>query len=263
MKKFKIFIVILTLFIASSCVPTRKQNNFRIETAKVYLPLIQKQSDPFKGLAYIPNKNKDLDTLKIEWWYVWGPTGQIPMLREGLPDSKVPSNYSGYILVLNEPNVSIQTNISPKEAVIRLTDLRKAYPNAKLVCCGASVFAMQWMKDFWNMGGRPDEWHIHSYIEYWVTPKMAQSMISEMHKMTGGNYWITEYGSPAGKLNDFVAITEFFCDTPWITRIAAYTNKQPSNEWWSIGSGVNMIKDDGTMTEIGEYYSKLECRKIP
>jgi len=40
-------------------------------------------------------------------------------------------------------------------------------------------------------------------------------------------------------------------------RVAAYTNRQPhSGQGWEIGSRVDLVKCDGSLTPIGQIYSE-------
>ena len=177
------------------------------------------------------------------------------MLIDGLPSPKIPADYGGWLLVLNEPNVEIQANLSPQEAARRLADLRQHYPVARLVCCGVSVWALDWMQAFMDSATvLPDAWHFHAYTEEWITPEVAQDFLTQMHDLTGGAYWITEYGSPQGRIEDFIAMTEWFERQPWVTRIAPYTNRQDPTAWYKIGVGVELVQDDGALTPIGDYY---------
>ena len=222
---------------------------------RVYVPLAIAPLQ-YKGLALAdPLHPGDIDTLGASWWYDWTATGQTPMLWSGNPSTLIPQNYTGYILVLNEPNVATQANVTPTEAVKRLAILRAYYPDARLVCCGASVWAYGWMSAFWQAGGRPDAWHVHAYTEAYITPTYVATELTRMHDMTGGDYWITEYGSPAGSLADFETVTRWFWSQPWITRVAAYTNRQPEGVPWAIGEGVEMVGPDGSLSPIGDWYA--------
>lgn len=220
----------------------------------LYLPLIM-QPAVYKGLALADASHpEDLELLGAEWWYDWTPTGQVPMLWSGKPSVSLPAHYSGVVLVLNEPNVESQANVTPAEAVRRLAALRAYYPRAKLYCCGVSIWASDWTMEFWRLGGRPDGWHVHAYTEAYITPQYIARELSAWHGVTGGEYWVTEYGSPSGSLSDFQAVTSWFERQPWIARVAAYTNRQPLGVSWAIGEGVEMVTD-GELSEIGAYYA--------
>jgi hypothetical protein len=221
----------------------------------VYIPLVITPLQ-YKGLALAdPLHPGDIDALGASWWYDWTPTGGVPMLWSGRPSTDIPQHYAGYILVLNEPNLSSQANVTPYEAVKRLAILRAYYPDARLLCCGVSIWAGDWMREFWQLGGRPDAWHVHAYTESYITPDYVKRDLTAWHNLTGGDYWVTEYGSPAGSLVDFRAVTEWFMAQQWIKRIAAYTNRQPDGVPWAIGEGVEMVNPDGALSPIGEWYS--------
>ncbi len=232
---------------------------------RTYLPTIRAGAAPYYGLVIAdPTQPQDVAALGASWVYDWrdvpitdyNNAEYVPMLWSGKPSDRVPGNYEGDLLIFNEPNVETQCNLSPSQALVRLNALRVAYPKARLICCGASVWAWEWMREFWELGGRPDAWHVHAYTEAWVTPAVVAKELTRMHNLTGGEYWITEYGSPTGCLDDFGKVTRWLKAQPWITRIAPYTNRQPAGQPWTIGAGVELVGEDGRLTEIGEYYAR-------
>ena len=220
-------------------------------------------ANPYYGLAMAMPPDADAALLGVQWYYVWGPSSPfhvqaeyIPMLWDGLPDERIPADYSGWLLVLNEPNLTNQSNVTPQEAAHRLAVLRAQYPQAKLLCCGLSVWAVDWLQAFLAASPvRPDAWHVHAYTEEWITPAKAQAYLTYYHTLTGGTYWVTEYGSPAGSLDDFQAMTTWFQAQNWITRIAPYTNRQPEGAGWAIGAGVELVQSGGDLTQIGGFYA--------
>lgn len=217
---------------------------------------------PYKGLAFAdPTHPEDLAALNVSWWYDWTPTGQVPMLWGGSISTAIQPDYAGDLLVLNEPNLTTQASLTPQAAAARVATVRAWYPNARLIAAGASVFATSWVEQFVKAGGHADAWHVHAYTELWITPPVAQTYVEIHHNITGGEYWITEYGSPDGSLADFANMSEWFMRQPWITRIAAYTNRQPDGVPWGIGAGCDMVRADGSLTPIGEYYSQLPATR--
>jgi hypothetical protein len=225
----------------------------------IFLPLILAPVPPYHGLALADTAHpEDVQALGAEWFYNWGATADnvpitaefVPMLWRGNPSPYIQSDYDGWLLVFNEPNLTTQSNLSPTEAVIRFNALRAYYPRARLICCGVSIWAGAWQREFYALGGRPDAWHVHTYIEQWVTVGYIQSELTALHALTGGDYWVTEYGSMDGNLHDFKEITEWFEGQPWIARIAAYT-KGDSAASWAIG--VELVNDDGSLTPIGAW----------
>lgn len=183
------------------------------------------------------------------------------MLRTGL-ERDLPATYSGFVLLFNEPNnpEPYGVGLAPAEAVKRYKNARRDYPKAIFVIGGGSVWSTDWTKGFLEECRKqrailPNLWHFHAYTEEWITPTKAQEFLNQ-HKLLiqPAGAWITEYGSPAGSLEDFKAMTTWFKTQSWIRRIAPYTNRQ-MGEPWNIGSGVELIDRDGKLTSIGAYYA--------
>lgn len=215
------------------------------------------------GLGMAVPSQTDAGLLGVGWYYNWLPERRgkdpnmpyVPMLWDGHVSSKIPQDYSDWILILNEPNLAAQSNVSPQEAMRRLTAAREYYPNAKLVCCGVNASALNWTREFLAAGAaRPDAWHVHAYTMGNEPPSVAQDYVKRQHALTGGNYWITEYGAPEGQVDWFKQMTEFFLTQSYVVRVAAYTNRQPDNVSWALEPGVEMVNDDGTLTPMGVYY---------
>lgn len=237
---------------------------------RVYLPMAQKVGpEPYFGLAMAYDEPTDLSSLKAGWYYNWSPNGDAPG-AEFVPMSYsgetigLPADYSGYLLVFNEPNLGAPNGcgLSPQAAAGQYAALRESYPRAKFVVGGWSVFASSWASSFVHeLKERniplPERWHAHAYTEAWITPSKAQKFLSDFQKLTGGKYWITEYGSPAGVLRDFQSMTDWFLAQSWIERIAPYTNRQPAGAAWAIGSGVDLVDLDDQLTDIGKFYASF------
>ena len=94
-------------------------------TKVIYLPLVMKDHtppviNPNKGIALVEPYPQDLDAVGATWYYTWShypkPSEDrryIPMSYYGLFDSRLPVDYDGFILFLNEPN-----NLAPFGAEI-------------------------------------------------------------------------------------------------------------------------------------------------
>jgi len=258
MKKIVLIIVVMlfaVLFSVSGQVDAKPQTVY-----KNYVSMVTQPIQPYYGLAMAVPNNWDLLDLGVGWWYVWGPTGNVPMLWAGDYSSSIPSNYSGWILFLNEPNEDSQSDMSPSEAITKLIARKLDYPSAKFICCGISNNGALWHEVFYAIGGRPDAWSVHNYVS--GTNPTAATLIAQndyLHNITGGDYWITEYGSMNGVLSEFTQLTESYKQRSWIKRIAPYTNRQPhTGEPWELPSGVELYNyQTGVIKEIGSYYRSL------
>lgn len=240
-------------------------------THTAYLPFVASVAqEPYKGLAMAVASDIDLHAIGASWYYSWGPSQSfstdiefVPMLWGGSPSDEIPHDYAGNLLFLNEPNIKSQSNITPQAAVDKLAIVRQRYPLARVIGCGTSIWAAaSWVSAFLRAGGVVDAWHIHAYVEAWITPQHVIDYARQYHDMTGGAYWVTEYGVLDGDVGKMREITEAFMDMPWVERIAAYTNRQVSDQSWTIDKRVEMVRGDGSLTPVGEYYRNLPIMDI-
>lgn len=188
------------------------------------------------------------------------------MSREGqIPD--LPASYSGYLLVFNEPNNPEPYGhpLEPAEAARRYEAIRAALPSARLVVGGVSAWAIDWVRGFLeNVTRQPRYWHTHGYVERYadstryITPAQLIAWWKALHRLTGGAYWITEFGSCRGWVADYKALISWMKRRPWIHRCAAYTSRQSVKDPARICSGVNLINwTTGRLTAAGRYYRSL------
>lgn len=223
----------------------------------------------YKGLALAVPSDLDLHALGAAWYYSWTPSPPfstdvefVPMLWGGNPSEEIPADYAGDLLFLNEPNIATQANVRPAAAVDKLAVVRARYPRARIIGCGTSIWcANSWVKEFIEAGGRVDAWHIHAYIESWITPRKVIDYAKQYHDLTGGTYWISEYGSMTGNVDELRTVTEWFTAQPWVERIAAYTNRQPIGVPWAVDRRVEMVREDGGLSPVGEYYAGVQATK--
>ena len=241
----------------------------RLLSSIIFLPIVMQPGplaarEPYYGLAPAMQPASDIDLIGAQWYHAWRPSNPypgiqaefVPMLWHGLPDESLPADYSGVILVGNEPDNPNQLNISPQEMARRLALTRQHYPRARLLCCGTLSYHYDWLAQFMALGVLPDAWQVHAYIE---GPFAASDIIAQLdafHRLTGGPAWITEYGSLNGDVAQFAQLTTWMEQQTWIERIAPYTNRQPhQGQWWEIDARVELVAPDGTLTDLGSWYT--------
>ena len=148
--------------------------------------------NPKKGIAFAVTANDvaEKDSILLgepfgaSWYYSWSakspvrPENEkgaefIPMLWDAsqyhwsvLKDN-YSSDYTGWIMGPNEPNLSTQANMTPVEAAICWYQLRESYPLAKLlspVCWDRPILNKKTQK--WEHEG--DHWLSAWIHEYWL-----------------------------------------------------------------------------------------------
>jgi hypothetical protein len=231
----------------------------------IYLPYVETSQpqaliQPRYGLAMAVVACADLSALNVDLYHTWGPRSScsgadfVPMLWSGLPEESLDPGYSGWILVMNEPDNPRQLNISPAEAASRMATTRAHYPNAELLCCGTLSYHPDWLAEFVSYGQLPDLWHYHAFVEGPYSVADIQAQLAQLHAITGGDVWITEYAVMDGDLADFQALTEWMSAQPWITVIMPYTNRQVNGEWWAIDPRVELVSPEGGLTPTGAWF---------
>jgi hypothetical protein len=238
---------------------------------------------PLKGLAMAaPEFPQDRLALNTKWWYVWNvnkeylsDSSYVPMLRTGL-ETDLPEDYSGYVLLFNEWDAPEPNGIaiSTHEAFLRYRMLLMKYPKAQFIPGGNSAWRykdlINFQKECISAGiPVPKIMHIHAYVyrSYGYSPAKIQSFLNSLHQSLPDTvFWVSEYGVPNADyrtIDDFKSMTNFFTAKPWITRYAAYTNRQIGAKNWQIGHGCDLIDSkSGQFTIVGSYYANFDMLSV-
>jgi hypothetical protein len=178
----------------------------------------------------------------------------------------LPKDYSGYLLVFNEPNnpEPYGCHISAEVAINNYKILVQTFPNAKMVVGGTSSTAINWLTSFVSLIKseklpKPYAYASHGYPQGNITVSKVKSEWTKAHNITGSKLWITEYSTVNGKLSDFKSMTDWIRKQPWIERYATFTNRSnPVTDIWEIKNKVDLIDwNTGNFTPMGKYYSSL------
>lgn len=213
------------------------------------------------GLASGHRIASDVDLLHCSWYYDWDVTSDpdpryVPMSWSG-GMVNLPSDYSGYLLVLNEPENPYQANQSPTEAAARVLALQAAFPNANLIIGGVGVWGGSWLLSFVAALGdyRPAGWHVHGYVESYLTPQDVIDFWDWARSVTpGGEFWITEFADTNGSGQELVNSLR---GNPWVTRFAWFANRLDGTESWYPQNWANnpaLISPSGQLTSYGLIY---------
>jgi len=222
-----------------------------------------------KGLAMAYFVPEDLITLGVSWYYTWNvyqpnmPPGFVPMSRNG-EDPNLPLDYSGYVLLFNEPN-NIEPYghpITPENGAQIYIGFVEKYPKAKWVVGNVSVWSWDWLADFRDNCGNyklPDAWGIHAYIEMFIDLTTTKMLLNAAHNNLGGKFWITEFADTTGNVKNDDRLTDYFYNTSWIERWSYFTNRATGSESWypKYWNKVQLFDfETNELTAIGEWYAK-------
>lgn len=234
-------------------------------TNKVYLPLVQGPSapPPFYGLAWANQPPADLSLLAADWFYVWGESllslqglQSVPMLRPGWA-GRLPASYSGPLLFLNEPNVTIQDNLSPAAAAADFRRVKERYPAAQPVVGNVSIWATRWLREFAQL--EPvTRVGVHCYLEAGFGVAYCDRELERLHADLGVPIWVTEFNNVSPALEPFCDLLAMLESKPWVERIAPFTNRQ-LGDWWDLPH-CSLVAADGSLLPKGRAYVERRQR---
>jgi len=254
----------------------------RAEVCVIVANAINRNADTLKGLAWTyPKYPEDYDRLGASWQYSWGAgqsggEGNVPMAYSGTLPEWFPADYDGWLLVFNEPNnrTPYGADIDPVPAAGLYKALRNDYPQAKMVVGGISAWcdvagfgpSRDWVVPFLNeldsLGvPLPEYWHIHGYVESWITADIIIEWWKKHRQLTGAKYWVTEFAAPDGTKEDVVKLIEFMQSVSWIERYGYFSTRLEGTEAWCPPGWEQTVPavdwDTGDLTAIGKYLATL------
>jgi Glycosyl hydrolase catalytic core len=251
---------------------------------------------PKRGLAYNLASEKDLAALSagVSWWYNWGtrpdaaiPAGFgakyaadfIPMLWNDKSDAASAKAFLAahpevkYILVLNEPNLTDQANLTPQQAAA-------IWPQFEAVATAAGVQLVGPQMNYGTLKGYedPEVWmdafiaayqaanggrspridylgiHWYDYGLGWFLGKMSKY---------GKPFWVTEFANWHSKsdapidtlakqeaqMTDMVNTCEGRSD---VFRYSWFTGRMSNDPHYD-----SLLAADGVLTELGQLYISL------
>ena len=243
-----------------------------------------------RGIAYDLASPADLAALSpgVSWWYNWSP----------YPNAAVPANYvtqygmqfepmlwtfngtasgmqtHGYILVLNEPNIVTQANVTPQqaaqmwpqfEALASQTDANIVGPAMTWGTMTGYEDPVAWLDAFYaayeaaNNGRQPR-------IDYLAFHWYDYGLAAQLDRLTkyGKPFWVTEFANwhsqndgaeintlakQEAQMTDMVATCESRTD---VFRYAWFTGRlSPYPHYTSL------LGDTGQLTDLGKLYLSL------
>jgi hypothetical protein len=217
-----------------------------------------------KGIAMPYVFAEDLERTNSSWYYNWGtcstiPPGCVPMSWSGT-DPNLPTDYSDYILLFNEPDRPDQANLTPETGIIIYKQFKLKYPDAKWVV--GNTFYPEWLYKFRDLCLTdvncimPEYWGLHAYMGNIEYLSSTINRVKSAHNNLGGTFWITEFAAVYGDIKADDGLVKFFESQPWIERWAIFCNRAQGTEpWYPTHWVVRMFDwDTGAPTKIGNWY---------
>lgn len=168
-----------------------------------------------------------------------------------------------YVLAMNEPDVSGQSDMSPKAAVnMYMKELEPLRKKGIKVSSPQIVWNTKWMDSFMKQlharGGDVDFMAIHYYGSY-KNPKRLQKWIKTVRAKYNKNIWLTEYGVTASsggsakQIKNFqTKVTAWMDKLGYVDRVAwlgCFAVNNPPDAYASRQNA--MLSSNGKMRSIG------------
>jgi hypothetical protein len=205
---------------------------------------------------------------------IWGLTRpEYPNYGLDYAKQKLSRDYSGWLLVLNEPADHAQANLTPSEGAFLWQEVCRFWPRAKLVgpqmliaMQGTAFYARAqgWFQQFWALlpNWARDRVAAHSYHNYlfYADEHVWQSALwmDWCSGLAGERpYWVTEWGVNAdwhgdGGESAVKTIRDWYDNEPRVVRHAYYIPYVSGGNGWDDGwVQFRMYGDSGLPTAIG------------
>ena len=259
--------------------------NIRLLTTLILLTTFAvAQVSPKRGIAYGSHSKADMTVLSkgISWWYNWSqnPDGGVANDFEAMGIEYVPMFWNAnfdvnqaianipatakYILAFNEPNFTVESNMSPQQAVnnwgrieqvaaarnLKIVSAAPAYCGGN-VCMNGYTSPITWHDEFFRLCPtcKVDFIAFHNYEPY----SAAVISLTNNLKKYGKPIWMTEFAQYYNNDNETIdnyikTLTDAFEKDPDIYRYSWFTGRR------SDAPRINLLGNSGQLTTLGTTY---------
>jgi hypothetical protein len=276
----------------SSAQNSSAQNSSAANSARSSTPLVAKSQK--RGIAYDLASPEDIAVLSagVSWWYNWGsrPNSQVPanystqynmdfypMLWNGDFNATEIENFLQnnpsikYILVLNEPNLVDQANLTPQQAA-------ELWPRYEAIAAHVGVKivgpAITWgtMTDYWDpviwldafyAAYRSANGNRDPQIDYLAFHWYDYGLAAQLDRLTkyGKPFWVTEFANWHSQ-NDGAQIDTLAKQMEQMAELVATCENRADvfRYAWFIGRMnpdphfTSLLSANGELTELGKKY---------
>jgi PKD repeat protein len=263
--------------------PMKKIQWFLLLMCSVTL-ISQAQVSPKRGMAYGHHSQADLDkvTQGVSWWYNWSsvPDAAIKDYYSSLGVEFVPMAWNNtfavadmiaqipdgakYLLAYNEPNFTVESNITPAQAAAAWYKIEQvaAAKNLEIVSaaaayCGGGVCIsgydspITWHDEFFATCPTCKVDYI-AFHNYESTVGGLTALVGNMKKY-GRPIWVTEFAywdtdTEANKITYLQNAVAAFENDPDIFRYSWFTGRSSANP------SVSLLGADGLLKPLGDAY---------
>lgn len=247
-----VLLILIVLFVSVPVTRERQRLLPFIPIHRAFLPVVSQRGCKHDKIlsAWHYGKWTDDPLLCAVGYYNWTSGGDPPGLSiqwKGY-EPEVSELYDRPMLVLNEPDLVGQANLTPCQGAIRWREVELGYPNALLIGPNISQHGIQWLiawkscyKSMFGTEPRVYRPAIHIY-------GLNLQVVDEICSLVSGdcNLWVTEFGSCDKQV--IYLLTRALLLDDRVEKAAAFTNRpHTNNEFYCLALTVN-----GKYTPVGE-----------
>jgi hypothetical protein len=173
----------------------------------VFVPLFVAESGVRYGVAGFPKTQQDADEFGAvcsNWWYEHDSAvvcAFVPMIRPlGIDGATISADYTGDLMVLNEPNYAGQDTMSACDAAAFVGRARALWPDANIIAPNVSQEnAAAYLQAFADCGGME---HVDAVgVHYYAWSGSWRGELAAVMDTAAGYdrpIWVTEFGVMVG-----------------------------------------------------------------
>jgi hypothetical protein len=206
-----------------------------------------------------------IDLVPMLWGWVGGksPSDKTNYWKQF--QQRVPLDYAGHVLFVNEPERHDQSNLTPAQAVALFEAAVGLYEQARWSSPQIGIWderGWPWLESWWRQlpewaRERVDFWAVHLYKNDIKEHKaFVEAWAGYLRQFKDVPIWMTEWGIQErahedGGMKAVQQLAAFYDSHPSVARHAYFSNWLPESEWWAKPFADMALVDEHGLTPRG------------